>query len=293
MRNQGISQYSEDTVGVAVFESGALTDPTGNAVTLSITRLSGSAQDPSVLATGLVATRDGVGLYSYVIGASFTSVKGAYRITWTYDINGDTRTFTTDYNVVNEQPYWDSLTPAEKQLVDNVYHRVSDSWDSTQGGPYLWELPQTTFGFETIARLMITDAIPYINMTRQPTFNYATYNVAHSPSNPKGQEFPEEWYGLLEKATYWSFLKHIARSYNEVPNYQGVSQAAYIDRSAYQQKWLSEAQREKEELDDMLKWLKRKFIGGYRRSILVGGGFFPSGMFINAARPNWPYVATI
>lgn len=280
-RLHAISQYSSDVVGIATYRQGILADPDGNVVTLGIVR---DSDGSVVLPSGTAATRDDVGLYSYTVTYLQTQYLDSYTVTWQYTMDGIPQQFVTRYRVVESQPFWDSLDDEQRQLVDNVYHSVSDGFDSTIGGPYLWELPQANFGFETIARLMCVDAITYINLAKPKPF-IPPFQVGRNVPNP----FPKAWYGLLERVTQWHLYRHLAISYLEQPDPQGVD-VARLDRQRYHDKWMQLANIVKQEADEMLVGLKRQYLYGvYARSILVAGGLFPS-RYLNPARPKWPYV---
>ena len=279
MKKLPISQFSDDPIGIAVIVDGVLTDADANP-TVDIIRLS----DATTVVNDAVSTKDGTGLYSYKVSpASVTSIKGEYRADWTYTLSGQTREYETEFEVVEEMFHWDSLIATERQLVENVYLRLGDLFDSKEGGPYLQNLPQSTFGYETIARLMITEALPYINLAKPPAF-IPGFQVGKGATKP----FPEGWYGLLEQATFWAVLKHLSRSYIEQPDPQGIT-TGRLSRSSYRTEWATEAATEKIQLDLMLGQLKRSFRFSTHRALLVAGGMFPSN-FLNPARPRWPYV---
>lgn len=281
MRSQPVSQHSATSIGIAVYDDGALADPPAG-VTLFVQK----KEDGTVIVPALTpAERDDTGLYSYRLTPTNTAERGEYTATWVYTIGGEERRFVSEFTIVREQPYWESLDEAQRQIVENVYHRVSDAWDSTVGGPYLWELPQSNFGLETIARLMVTEAVTYINLYKPKPF-IPPFQVGANAGKP----FPTAWYGLLEKATFWALCKHLSRSYLEQPNPEGVT-TARLDRSDYYTKWRDVASSEQEELNSMLAMLKRAYSYGVRsRASLVAGGIFPIS-YLDPARPRWPYVA--
>lgn len=280
MRLDTISQYSQDQIGVAVVEGNTYTDADAN-VTVSILRVA----DLVEVVTDGVATHDDTGLYSYVLTLStVTAAQGKYRASWAWQIGGDDRAFVYEFEVVDPQPFFDSLSADQKQLVDNVYHHVADLFDSTVGGPYLWELPQTIFGFETVARLVVVDAMTYINFASPKAF-IPPFTVGINTPKP----FPIGWYGLLEKAATFELFKHLATSYIEIPDAVGVN-VARLDRRDYYDRWTRRAAQEKDELDHMVKMLKRDMRFGVKsRSLLLAGGIFPVS-YLNPARPRWPYV---
>jgi len=276
-RRRPISQYANERVGIAIYENGELTDP-DDGVAITVVRDGNTVVGPDA-----VATQDDVGLYSYTLTSVHTGTVGTYDITWEYTLDGVPRVFEDSFTISGVMPYWDALTTSERDLVMNVYHKVSDTFDSTEGGPYLWELYQTQWNaFETIARIMTTDAATYINLSHQPAF-VPGYTVGASGSKP----IPAGWHGLLEWATYVEFLRHLSRSYIEIPALTG-SNVARLDRTRYRQEWAAEYEVEKAKLDQMLRYFKRKFLVGTRRSLLVGG-LGGLGGLITPARPHWVY----
>lgn len=283
-RLDSISQYSTDRIGIAVVESNVATDADANDVRITIVRDSDNVE----LVSNVAATHDTVdgiaGLYSYTLDLGVTANQGNYTATWTWEIAAAPREFVYHFAVVDPQPFFDSLSADQKQLVDNVYHSVADLFDSTVGGPYLWELPQTIFGHETVARLMVVDAMTYINFASPKAFQPPFAIGADVP-----KPFPEGWYGLLERATKYHLFLHLATSYIEIPEAVNVN-VARLDRRDYYDRWMRRADHEKEELDHMVRMLKRDFRFGVKsRSLLLAGGIFPVS-YLNPARPRWPYV---
>lgn len=279
VKRQTISRHSQDVIGIAVYVGGDLADADANP-SITITN-----EGSGVIVVNAEPTvRDGKGLYSYTIRSNTTASLGYFSALWSYTVGGAARTFLTEYEVVEEQPFWDSLEPQERQLVENVYFRLGDLFDSREGGPYLQDVPQSTFGYETIARLTVTEALPYINLAKPPAF-VPGFQVGKGATN----KFPEGWHGLLEQGAMWTSLKHLSRSYIEIPDPQNITQGR-LDRSRYRQMWAEEADKEKQQLDMMLGQLKRSFRFSTHRALLVAGGMFPNNYARNIARPRWPYV---
>jgi len=279
-RKDQISQYSADVIGIGVYENNAYIDPDGNAVTLDVVR----TDDNQLIINDAPASREDIGLYWYEVTTPITSVKGDYEVTWSYTVSGDPRQFKYDFTVVNPQPYWDSLDSRQKQVIENIYFKVSDAFDSTVGGPYIWELPQSSFGYETIARLTVVDGMNKINYSRPKAF-IPPYQFGSGAPRP----IPENWYGLVEKAGFYEMLKHLARNYLEIPVPVNV-QTAHLDRTKYSQQWMAMAEFEKEELESQIAMIKRAMQFGVKsRSQILAGGIFPVS-YLNPARPRWPYV---
>lgn len=280
-RRDTVSQYSTDTIGIGIYEQNQYTDADGD-VLISVLR----EETETLVIENETATRDDLGLYSFNLTVPITSIKGDYTATWTYSVGGVEKEFQYQFKVVDPQPFFDSLDAAQKQLVDNIYHRVSDGFDSTVGGPYLWELPQSSFSYETIAKLVVVDAMNLINFSKPKAF-IPPYGIGSTA----GKQIPPAWYGLVEKAASYELYKHLARSYLEIPNPVGVN-VAHLDRTQYSQKWMQMAEFEKEELEMQLRMLKRALQYGVRtRSSLLAGGIFPVS-YLNPARPRWPYQLT-
>lgn len=280
-RPDSYSQYSNDIIGIAVVELNVATDADAEP-TVTIVRDS----DGVTVVTAATSTHDDLGLYSYMLTLATTGTKGNYTATWSWEISAAGREFVYNFAVVDPQPFFDTLDQDQKQLVDNVYHKVSDSFDSTKGGPYLWELPQSSFSFETIARLMVVDAMTYINYASPKAF-IPPFTIGGAGIKP----FPAGWYGLLERAAQYELFKHLSTSYLEIPDNPGVD-VAFLDRRRYSDMWMKRADHEKEELDHMLHMLKRDMRFGVKsRSMLLAGGIFPIS-YLNPARPRWPYVLT-
>lgn len=286
MRLDTISQFSADTIGIAIIEGNTPTDADGDVVTLTIVR-SESGGGTTTVVTDAAATHDTTGdpgFYFYNLTLATTQQKAIYTVTWSWQIAAEDRVFAYEFEIVDRQQWFDQLDATGKQMVDNVYHKVSDGFDSTRGGPYLWELPQSRFNFDTVARLMMIDAMTYINYSSPKAF-IPPFDIGVNAQRP----FPGNWYGLLEKATAYELFKHLATSYLEIPDPVGVD-VARLDRQSYYTRWMQRADHERDELDHMLKMLKRDMrFGTKSRSLLVAGGIFPVS-YLNPARPRWPYV---
>lgn len=284
-RRDTVSQYSTDMIGIAVYERNEYTDAYNDEVNITIVR--DSDQHPMV--SDIASKGETTGLYSYSLPIDVTSTKGDYTAVWSYAVGpdeGDSREFKYEFTVVNPQPFFDSLNGEQKQMVENIYHRVSDGFDSTIGGPYLWELPQASFSFETIAKLMVVDAMNLINYSKPKAF-IPPYQIGAKVR--KG--LPSGWYGLVEKAASYELYKHLARAYLEIPAPVGVN-VAHLDRTQYSEKWMRMAEYEKQEVESMIHMLKRSMQFGVKsRSQLLAGGIFPIS-YLNPARPRWPYVLT-
>jgi hypothetical protein len=138
--------------------------------------------------------------------------------------------------------------------------------------------------YEEVAFIMSTEAVDYCNFEFQPIFNPA-YEVGNNVMAP----WPTNYYGVLATKTYAHFLKHIARNYIEQPTPEGMN-AAWMNRRDYYQRWWQLYEFEKEIADKQLRQMKRQYMVGSKRSLLVAGGLIPR-MFTNPARPHYAYAS--
>jgi len=279
-----ISLYASEPIGVTIFENGVLTDPDNQIVTLSIEN---TQSNLIILPVGTTATRENVGTYAYQLLPENTSVEGPYTVTWAWTMNGTARFITDEYQVTPQMNYWNNLLLNERQAVVDVYGRVENSWDSSNGGPYLAELTQSSFNaYEVIARLFQTEAITYFNFEFQPPFD-PPYAVGMGATNT----VPTPWYGLIEWGIYTALLRHISRSYIEEPNPQNIN-VPRLDRRDYRDRWRQEWQDEKLMYDKALRQFKRTQLVGSHRSMLVAGGIIPR-MLIQPTRPSYIYASSM
>jgi hypothetical protein len=281
MRQRPIPQYAAEPVGITTYISGTLADPDNQYVWLSIIN---SDNGTVVLASGQ-ATYESIGTYQYTLNSNQSSIQGNYNVTWNYDINGSPRVYTDQIVITDQMPYWSNLDSTTRQLVTGIVHRLDKSFDSTAGGPYLQELQQSGFlMYEEVAMVMQDETMDYINFEFQPIFSPA-YEIGMNATVP----FPTTYYGVLATQTYAHFLKHIARNYIEQPTPNGMN-AAWMDRRDYYNRWWQLYLFDKEVADKQLRQMKRQYMVGSKRSLLVAGGLIPR-MFTNPARPHFQYAA--
>jgi len=282
MRVRPFPQYSVEPVGIMTYSLGSLADPDSQHVYLGITNTDNGT---IIVPSGTLATYESTGTYQYTLNSSQTALTGNYSATWNYTISGSPRIYVDSFVVTDQMPYWSNLTYDERQMVTNIVHRLDKSFDSTAGGPYLQELQQSGFiMYEEVAMVMTTEVIDYINFEFQPIFT-PSYQIGMNSMVP----FPTTYYGVLATQTYAHFLKHISRNYIEQPTPNGMN-AAWMDRRDYYQRWWQLYLFEKEIADKQLRQMKRQFMVGSKRSMLVAGGLIPR-MFTNPARPHFQYAA--
>lgn len=282
MRIRPIPQYSVEPVGIMVYSQGVLINPDSNQVYLEIVNMDNGTV---LVSSGTQATYESTGTYQYTLSSSNTSILGNYQVNWSYKISGSPRQYQDNFIITDQMPYWQNLTYDERQLVANIVHRLDRSFDSTSGGPYLQEMQQSGFNmYEDVAMIMSTEAMDYCNYEFQPIFQ-PSYEVGANAIAP----WPSTYYGVLATQTYAHFIKHIARNYIEQPMPEGMT-ATWMNRRDYYNRWWSLYEFEKEIADKQLRQMKRNYMVGSKRSMLVAGGLIPR-MFVNPARPHFQYAS--
>lgn len=212
------------------------------------------------------ATHAGLGMYEVTFQASDTAAVGNYHGVWSYDLQTVPETYTI-YTVVGESnPAYDQLTDPFKDVVDNVWIRFADLFDSPAGGPHLQTYYQAHWSRGRMAQLMGM-GLRRLNVVAQP---YATYTI----DGVGGAVFPiAQWGGLLELATYVEALKHLWRSYTEQPQFIGGN-VTRLDRRDYWDRWqalLDDAEKDLKSAQDTFK-LAQMMMGVPQ--VLVSGGVY-------------------
>lgn len=271
-----VSQYSQETVGMSILVGG---NPTDADAAVTVTILNQDTQANLLIAT---AQHTGTGDYQITLTPDDTAVLGNYQATWAYTLGGNQQSFLTFFSIGGAEPAYDALTSDMKALVDSVWIRIADIFDSPSGGPNLLTWAQANFNRGRIAQLMKI-ALGRLNTMAQP---YATYTL----DGVGGSQFPTaQWGPLLEQATWVETVKHLRRSYLEQPEWQGSS-ISRLDRQAYFDRWGAILDEEQENLRPQLDVFKISQMGLGRPSILVSGGAFGRYSSVNrpylAARPR-------
>ena len=258
-----ISRYSIKTVGLMVHRSGVLDDPDGNAVLVDMVNESTQA----VVFEDSVAQREEAGVYSVELDTNDTAAPGYYRVIWRFQINGQDQTEETFVEVGQSAPDYDALDENFQGVVEAVWWKFADLFDSPQGGPHLQVYFQTHFGRGRLTQIM-RSALGRINLVSQP---HQTFVIPPM----QGAAFPlGDWGGLLELATYIETLKHLIRSYTEQPDAQGIT-TARLDRRDYMQRWKEVLEMERDDYKSMLDAYKIAFMGlSTSPRVLVSGGVY-------------------
>jgi hypothetical protein len=149
-----------------------------------------------------------------------------------------------------------------KGVVEAVWLRFADLFDSPTGGPHLQVYFQTRWNRGRIAQLLQI-AMQKLNLMAQPHMTYAV-----------DDKFPlTQWGGLLDELTYIEALKHLIRSYAEQPMAEGVA-VSRMDRRDYMQRWQEVLALETEDARPMTENFKIAHMGLSKPRVLASGGVY-------------------
>lgn len=253
-----ISQYGQDVLGLVVHVAGVPASADGT-VTATLT----AEADNSTVFTR-TATEGDPGYYGVQLTSADTQTPGYYKVHWDYEVNSVAQFYEGYIEVGPAAADYDNLNPEIKDVIDSVWIRFADCFDSPSGGPNLQTYFQTHWGRGRIAQLARI-AVGRLNTMAQP---FQTYTI-----DPTGQ-FPVTQYGpLLESMTYIECLRHLIRSYVEQPSLQGGS-VTRLDRRDYMDRWQEILKDEESVLKGQLDVFKIRNMGFGRPKVLVSGGVY-------------------
>lgn len=267
---QYVSQFAADVLGLAVHKAGVPSDVDDNAVNATLIQdaiESNSAVIPDTPPTTIftrAATRVAVGLYEVPLDSSDTSVPGDYTVQWQYTIDGNPEQYLSFIQIGASNPAYDNLPPEMKTVVDDVWIRFADLFDSPLGGPNLQTYFQSHFSRGRVAQLLKV-AVGLLNTTAQP---FQTYSI-----DMPGQFPVAQWGSLLEQALYVEVLKHLVRSYVEQPMFMGGN-VTRLDRRDYMDRWKMVLDDERQTLKGQLDIFKISNMGLGKPRVLVSGGVY-------------------
>lgn len=265
-----VSQFGTDYVGLNIQKEGLPLDPDLNAVTVTLTN-----EGTGMAVFTRPAERAGPGTYETRLTTTETASPGLYTATWYYAVNGVQVAFETYLRVGESAPAYDAMDPDIKALVESVYIRFADLFDSPSGGPNLQTYFQTHFGRNRMAQLTKI-AVGRLNTIAQP---HGTFTL-----DEPGPKFPvARWGPLLEQATYCEVIKHLIRSYVEQPEVVGANTVSRVDRRDYMSRWQTVLDMETADLKSQMETFKIANMGLGRSSVLVAGGVYG-----NLGRGRWP-----
>lgn len=220
----------------------------------------------NLVATYENTTNPETGVYEAVVGPPVTSRKRVLTLVWSYTHNGQTIEFSDAMVVLDRMPTYDSLNESEKYVIEQVSWMFDDLFDSTEGGVFLAENFQSHFTYERLAQLA-TRALQKINMTSQPVTNYAFGSLSG------GKRLPAKYQPVLVSAAYLEVLRHLIRSYVEIPEFRNMS-VTYTDRRDYMQRWRIILDEEKESTETAVTLMKRDHLNLGGGALVVSGGYF-------------------
>lgn len=277
-----VSQYKVVEFGIVVYVDGEPDDADGdvNVLLQSVDEL-----DQVTTILTVVADNPETGTYTVTLSSGQTAQPGFYKITWTYEVAGEEQTYTHILEVVSTNPILDSMDASLYPVLDSVWMRFADLFDSPFGGPHLQVYYQTRFNRARVADLMGT-SLRKLNVAAQPVTTY-------SLNTEGGHLFPtSQWGGILEQGAYIEVIKHLMRSYVEQPATPGVN-VALLDRRDYLNRWQTILQMEQKDYDEMMDTFKIRHMGLGAPRVLVSGGVYgnygPTRLPINAARPRYAW----
>lgn len=256
-----VSQFDSPAFGLNIYKDGALTDPdTGVTVTLILETGDGTTifEKP--------ASQVQTGVYQIGLTSVDTQKVGYYTLRWTYTVQGTPELFETYLEVGPVNPAYDELDEDIKDIVDVVWLRFADLYDSPDGGPHAQIYLQTHFTRGRFAQLLGI-ALRRLNVVSQPKMIYTL-------SQNEGKKFPvAKWGGVLEQALYIEAIKHLRRIYTEQPEVVGVN-VARMDRRDYLNRWGIILQDEEKDFRSSLEGFKIAHMGLGSAKAMVGGGVY-------------------
>lgn len=276
-----VSQYRTNTVGIVVHVAGVPEDADG-AVNVTYE----TTANPPVAIFIRPADNVDTGVYEVTLSSVETSVPAIYRLRWDYEVGTVPQTYSHIIEVGEANAAYDSLDEGMAGIVEGVWNRFADMFDSPYGGPHLQVHFQTRFGRGRLAQLLGV-ALGRLNTIAQP---HQTYSL--DPDD--GAPFPVgQWGALLGQSLYIETLKHLIRSYVEQPNDPGVT-VARLDRRDYMNRWESVLRAEEADLKAQLDVFKIAHMGLGRGRVLVSGGAYgnygPITQMSRAGRPRYPLL---
>lgn len=260
---QYINQTATDVLALQVIIDGVPADPDGQAVTVTMINQVTSATVFSRTATP-VANHPGE--YNLQLTAADTSQVGNFTVQWAYAIGGNPVSYDTYVLIGPYSPTYAGLVPAMKMIVESVWMRFADEFDSPAGGPNLQTYYQTRFNRGRIAELLRV-ACGRLNTAAQP---FMTYTI----DGDGGASFPvQQWGPLLEQACFVETIKHLRRSYLEQPQVDGGG-VTRLDRQQYFDRWGEVLKEEQDNLQRQLDVFKIRNMALGQPRVLVSGGVF-------------------
>jgi hypothetical protein len=214
--------------------------------------------------TNRPATNSEVGVYDITLSSVDTQTPGLYTVTTNYSVGGTPQVYVGYIEIGPANPDYDNLDAGMKLLVESVWLRFADAFDSPNGGPNLQTYFQTHWSRGRVAQ-MARIAVGRLNTMAQPSMVYTL--------NPDGQFPLAQWGSLLESMTYVECLRHLRRSYVEQPDLEGGSVTRF-NRRDYLDRWGQILADEEAILKEQLDVFKIRHMGFGSPRVLVSGGVY-------------------
>lgn len=270
-----ISQYGSGRLGLEVVRNGQPFDPDDIWLDVMLnTEFSEEDEDwtsaegnPLAFYRKHEITREANGRYYVDLGPYLTSQRGLIIARWQYVVGAEVIEYKTYAFVGEPMPTFDNLNPKMKEMVRLTQIMLADLFDSTDGGPWLTENFQTHFNAERIAQLSHM-AMHRINTLGMPVTSYRLEVGGNFP--------PFIFESLVARGVYLEVVRHLIRSYTEIPNFPGM-QNTYTDRRDYAQRWRAILDEEKPEFEKAIKNVKRSLLGLGGGNLIVAGGIYGGG----------------
>lgn len=259
-----IGQYAAAAASFQIYVAGQPGEPDDESV-LSVWSL----QNPDRSLTQVSsrpAVHQGTGLYQAQLETSDTMQPGEYQLAWTYAVSGVVQAPLSLFTVGPFSPAYNGLPEPFQGLVEVVWIRFADLFDSPQGGPNLQTYYQAHWSRGRVAELLGV-ALRKLNSISQP---YMTYSFDGST----GPVFPlVQWQGVLETQCYAECVRHLIRSYTEQPMLTG-GDVTRLDRRDYIDRWQAVLNNELADLKDQLDVFKIRHMGFGNPKVMVSGGVY-------------------
>lgn len=271
-----VSRYSQPAFGLKVFAAGVLADAD------ALPTVSLLHEGETVPAWTREAERVELGSYGVTLTSADTAMPVLGTLMWNYTVAGNPQVYGLDIEVGPSAPAYDALSPAWQDIIESVWVKFADLFDSPYGGPNLQVYMQTHFGRNRLAQLLV-EALQTLNTASSP----------HASHEFGGISFPfKEWGGLLSTSLYIEVIKHLVRSYVEQPEVILGTTFTRFDRRDYMDRWRGILDMETEQFTADLKKYRMANLGLGHLSVLVAGGAYgnwgpqinPGGVGAAAAR---------
>jgi hypothetical protein len=207
-------------------------------------------------------------MYHFDVGPEWTRQVGLLHAEWTYIVAGSEFRFQDDMQILEQMPFYESLRPEGKRIVEQTSWFFGDMFDSTAGGPWLQENFQTHFTYERIAQLAAQASMKF-NLLGWPVTAYGV--------EVDQKKIPGNMQQLIVWGTKLECIRHLALSYTEQPEFRNM-QVTYTDRRDYMDRWYRVLEEETPSYERAIKMAKRSLLKLGRGSLLVAGGIYGGGM---------------